>query len=219
MANTIVLTPSISADNETLTATDGTTYSNPVRSACGVFVKIYKVDYRGSEEPLSTSSSDPETDSVFTTDYTLDGHFRFKYVAVPDYVGGTTYSIYQASFDPSTNKVYRSKVNGNVGQLLTDIAYWEEISDPVTLANNKGTATESTNIDSLVANKIFNNLTIVKRNQSAIDASVEQDLDAERNKDVDKFRLLDIFVEGLSAADTYQEYTKGERIARRAEAL
>jgi hypothetical protein len=44
-------------------------------------------------------------------------------------------------------------------------------------------------------------------------------LDAERNKDVDKFRLLDIFVEGLSAADTYQEYTKGERIARRAEAL
>lgn len=219
MANTIVLTPSISSDNETLTVTDGTTYTNPTRSGCGVFVKIYKVDFRGSEEPLSTSSSDPETDSVFTTEYTVDGHYRFKYVAVPDYAGGTTYSIYQASFDPSNNKVYRSKSNGNVGQSLVNTTYWEEIPDPVTLANNKSTATESTNIDSLVANKIFNNLTVIKRNEAAIDASVEQDLDAERNKDVDRFRLLDIFVEGLSAADTYQDYTKGERIARRAEAL
>lgn len=219
MANTIVLTPSINSTNTTLTIADSTTYTNPVRANCGVFVKIYKVDFRGSEEPLSTTSTDPETDNSFATEYTVDGHYRVKYVSVPDYAGGTTYSIYQASFDPTTNKVYRSKQNGNVGQSLANTTYWEEITNPVSLADNKGTATESTNIDSLVYNRVFSNLTVVKRNTEAINASVEQDLDAERNKDVDKFRLLDIFVEGLIASDTYQYYTKGERIARRAEAL
>jgi len=73
--------------------------------------------------------------------------------------------------------------------------------------------------DELTDNRVVSILTADRRDQAAIDGSVEQDLDSQRNRDVNRFRLLDIFTEGLLAADEFGEYNQGERIARRAEAL
>lgn len=62
-------------------------------------------------------------------------------------------------------------------------------------------------------------LTSDKRDRKALNASLEQDMDANRNKDVNNFRMLDICVEGMKAANTFSEFNKGERIARSAQGL
>jgi hypothetical protein len=221
MANTIVFVPTISADHTQSILTDTTSYTNPTRSSVGVFLTVHKVDFRGTEAPLTatTNTSDPETDSIWTFQFSLDGHFRYKYVAIPDYSGVVTYTINQAVFDATDNVVYKSKINGNLGNALSDPDSWMVVVNPTTLAENKGKVTESTNIDSYIGNYVIYTQTQDKRDLESINASLEQDLDAERDKSVDRFRLLDIFVEGLKEANTSGKFNQGERIARRAEAV
>ncbi len=221
MANTISLTLSIATDHLTATVTDSTTYAIPLRSACGVFVNIYKIDFQGGETLVTTTldNDDPDSTSTWTFDLDADGHYRFKYIGPPDYAGGTSYSIYDAVFDSATNLVYRSKSNGNIGNSILNTTFWEPISDPPTLADNDGETNETLNSDTAVVNRVIGTLTKDKRDSHAIDASLECCLDCERNKDVDLFTLLDLFTEALIEADSASEFNKGERIARRADAL
>lgn len=223
MANTLSLTLTIATDHESGTITDSTSYSSPARNTLGVYINVYKVSYQGEETLLETTldTSDPESTAAATFDLDYDGHYRFKIVAPPDWAA-TTYAKYAAVFDPVNNIVYRSKSNGNVVVDLTSLqntANWEVISDPATLADYIDTVYESTNMDTAIVNRVIGTLTADKRDDNAISASLECCLDCERNKDVDLFTLLDLFAAALVEADSASEFSKGERIARRAEAL
>lgn len=221
MANTITFSLAANSTHTTTTITDSTSYNNPSRGAVGVFLGGFKVDFRGTEESfvLTPNDEDPLIVTSWTFELDLDGHYRFKYIAPPIFNSADTYDIYDAVYDTTTDAVYRSKQNGNTLQLITNTTWWELITSPVTLADNKGKYNESTNTDTLAYNRVIYTLTSDKRDTFAIDGSVEQDTDAERNKNVDKFRLLDIFTEGLRESDSSGEYNKGERIARRAAAV
>lgn len=221
MANTISLSQAVSTDHSTVTITDSTTYSSPLRTVVGVYLNVYKVDFQGGETLVATTlnNSDPNSTSTWTFDLDYDGHYRYKYVAPPDYNVGTTYAIYDAVFDPTNQLVYRSKSNGNIGNSLLNTTFWEPITDPATLADNDGTATESLNTDTSIVNRVIGTLTADKRDSHAVEASLECCLDCERNKDVDLFTLLDLFAAALVEADSSSEFNKGERIARRADAL
>lgn len=215
------LVTSISDNHTTSTITDTTVYSSPARSALGVFVSVFKVDFRGTESWIDSpgNNADPETNTTWSFPFGQDGHFRYKYIAVPDYSGAVAYTIYDAVFNPVTNEVHRSKTNGNLNNPTSNPTYWEIVPFPANLADNKGKITETLNCVTLVGNYIIYVLTQDKRDLASIDGSMEQDLDAERNKDIDKFRLLDIFVEGLKEANSSGKFNQGERIARRASAI
>lgn len=62
-------------------------------------------------------------------------------------------------------------------------------------------------------------LTSDKRDRASLNAALEQDMTANRNKDVDSFRMLDVAYEALKVANTLSEFNKGERIARMAQGL
>ncbi len=221
MANTISLTLSIAITHLTATVTDSTTYISPSRATCGVFLNVYKVDFQGGETLVTTTKNndDPDNTSTWTFDLDADGHYRFKYVAPPDYAIGTSYAIYAAVFDSATNLVYRSKSNSNLGNSILNTTFWEPITNPPTLADNDGETNESLNTDTSIVNRVIGTLTKDKRDSHAVEASLECCLDCERNKDVDTFSLLDLFTEALIEADSASEFNKGERIARRADAI
>lgn len=144
---------SISSDRLTGVLLDSSVYTSPARSAVGVFASGYKMNSNNtvaSTLTLTGDTSDPETDSEWTFNIPVDGWFRFLFVIVPDFDTSDTYEIYDAVFDPSTNSVYRSKQNNNTTDSLADTAWWEEITDPSSLASNEGEANESTNIESTV---------------------------------------------------------------------
>lgn len=221
MANTISLTTTVNTD-DTATITDATTFSSPLRSAVGVFVNIYKVNHL-SEKTLLTSTpnvDDPETVASWSFDIDEDGWYLAYYVAIPDYSAGVTYAQYSAAFDPATNIVYRSKQAGNIGQSLANTAYWEVISSPATLAANQDTATESTNIDSLLYNDIILNKVTAYRGDKAIEAAKEGASATEEPVEASwQFAIADFNMEAALTAELRQQYAAAERYVRRMDEL
>lgn len=144
---------SITSDRLSGVLLDSSVYTSPARSAVGVFASGYKMNSNNtvaSTLTLTGDTSDPETDSEWTFNIPADGWFRFLFVIIPDFDTSDTYEIYDAVFNPTDNKVYRSKQNANTTDSLADTAWWEEITDPATLASNEGEDNESTNIESTV---------------------------------------------------------------------
>jgi hypothetical protein len=221
MANTLSGSRSIDQDNRTITYTDTTTYSSPVRASVGVFFKVFKVNSDGSTEEVTSTDnvSDPETVVSTVFEIEKDGWYQILHIAPQDYAGGTSYSRYDAVFDPTSDKVYVSQQDANIGQSLNDTDYWVEDPDPTTLALNVGLYNEAANLDSLVFNTVIGSITREERDIYSVDVALECCTDCERDKQVDKFTLLDVFSVALEAAEEYDQYAAGEKIARRAEAL
>lgn len=224
MANTLSFSvTSIAADRATGVLTDGTTYSDPLRAATGLFVKGQKINSENTVESTLTvtgNAGDPETDASFTFTIPKDGWFRFLIVSVPDYDAGTEYDLYDAVFVPATDKVYRSKQNSNTGQSVTDTAWFEEITDPATLASNEGEANESANIDSLVyepglfpnAQYGFGNVISEASEEYLSHLNVPDD-------DLANYTMLACILDGGVIKGERSEMIQAERIARRLESI
>jgi hypothetical protein len=218
MALTIELEAAIATTRTSGTITDETVYGtggNPARSAVGVFLSAYKVDYENSATALTVTGDDgdPDTDSAWTFEYTIDGFYRFYFAIIPDYDVGTTYSQYQAVFDSSTGNVYRSVVNGNVGQSLSNTSYWESVADASLLAANKGTSTESTNITSTIYLRVFSaNSQYTYGNQLS-----EQCLcsDCDEDEALRSYNIFAKMLDEVAVADSRSEVLDGELICRR----
>lgn len=218
-----ILTTTISEDHTTVTVTDSTIYTSPNRAGVGVYIGVYKVNYQGQETLVESTpnSVDPGAVTSYTFDLSLDGHYRYKYIAIPDWAA-TTYDMYDLVFDPVNLITYRSRVDNNVVTVLADLsntANWEVISNPYELADNVGTTYESVNSDASNINKVIGTLTADMRDSAAVDASLECANDADRKSHVDRFTMLLVFARALEVADTSAEYNKGERIARRAQVI
>lgn len=219
MALTIALDLDIASTRTTATITDNTVYGvggNPARSAVGVFLTGYKTDINSNETALvvAGNNTDPETDTSWVITLSdEDGSYKFLFVIIPDYAGGTTYSQYQASFDPATNNVYRSLQNGNVGQSLSNTTYWELISDPSSLANNKDTSTESTNITSLVYLRVLSpNGQYEFANQLSEQCMCT---DCDESEALNDYNIFAMWLDEIDIADSRSEVLKGELACRR----
>jgi hypothetical protein len=215
---------SITADRESGILTDNTVYGtggNPARADVGVFVVGQKMKFDSTIDSTLTvtgNHSDPETDSTWTFNIPKDGWFRFLFVAPEDYAGGTTYALYDAVFDPTTNNVYRSLQSGNVGNSLGNTSFWELIADPAQLALNSGEANESTNLASQVYQVgLFPNSEYAYASQIAI--ASQEGGDAEREQNVTLYELLAVFVDGGYIRDDRSEFSQLEKLARRIESV
>lgn len=218
MALDISFSSAIDADRTAVTLTDTTTFGSPnvTRAGCGVFVSAAKVDSDNNETDLtvSTDDSDPETDSTFTFTYNNgDGWYKVRYVAVPDYDAGTTYALYDAVFDSSTDTVYRSKTASNTGNSLSSTTYWEEIEDEAGLADFKGEDNESSNIDSLVWERVF-----TSNAQYAYGNLISENCMCEDFDDPEilyRYQIFSLWLNGAITADERTEVITGEKICRK----
>lgn len=210
---------------ETGTVVDGSTYTSPVRADCGVFVKVYKLDYSGNRTYCTTTGNgaaggDDNTEWEF--EYASDGWYQIFYVAVPDWEV-TSYARYDAVYRDSNDTVYRSKVNANsvtVEADLDNITNWEVISDPTSLCLNVGLATASANLNTITSITTYNTLLspIILdcfNDQTGI-AFTEVTSDYKRSEDVRIYELLGLALDSIDHANTALEYAQGEFIARRA---
>lgn len=224
MANTLeFVVDSITADRTSGVLVDETTYSSPARSATGLFVKGQKMNSDATVDSTLTVSgddSDAETDSEFTFDIPKDGWFRFLIVSVPDFDNSATYNIYDAVFNPTDNKVYRSKQNTNTEDDLTNTTWWEEITDPATLASNEGEANESTNIDSLIYEPLL--LPNGEYSFANVIAEASEEYLTSQNipdDDLESYSLLAVLVDGAYVHGDRTEMSQAERISRRLESI
>lgn len=224
MANTLSFTvDSIVSDRTQGVLLDGTTYSSPLRSGVAVFVKGQKMNFSSVVESTLTTTgnnSNPETNTQYTFTIPKDGWFRFLIVSITDFDTAATYAIYQAVFQPSTGKVYRSKQNTNTTDTLTDTTWWEEITDPATLASNKGDVTESTNIDSLIYEPgVFPNSEYGFANQISLASDKILTNLSLPDQDLAQYSLLALLVDGEYVNADRSEMSLAERKARRLQSI
>ena len=215
MALNPLFSVSIDADRTEISLTDVTVYGAPnlVRADCSVFLSAAKVDAEGTETDVETTGDDedPSTDSSWSHEYTGDGYWKYRWAVIPEYDVATEYDLYDAVVSGST--VYRSKANSNTGQSVSDTTYFETISTPTDLADNKGEPTESQNIESYVYERVFtsnsqwaygNLIKTNSMNTEADDESVLQD-----------YHLFSLWLNGAITADERTICAQGEIICRR----
>jgi hypothetical protein len=211
---------SISSDRTTVTITDDTVYGtggNPARADLRVFVKGYKVDSENTttEITFTGDDEDPETDSSWEGEYSLDGHWKWHYVAVPVYIAGT-YAQYDAVADSTTDAVYRSLVGSNSESDLSNTNYWESIDDPADLAANHEETDESANITSFIYQRILSaNAQYAYGNHISDSGSLSDETDSSIMFDYD---LMSIWIRNMQVCDQRTEVVDGEVIARRFQA-
>jgi hypothetical protein len=219
MSLTIDLSLSISSDRTTATITDNTVYGtggNPARSAVACFLTAYKVDGDGNETELAVTSddNDPETDSVWTITLSEDGYYKFPFVIIPDFNSSSTYNIYDAVFNSSDDKVFRSKTNSNTEDTLTNTTYFEEITDPSDLANNKDTSTESENITSQVYIRVLSPNSQYEFSNQLSNLGNYMDAD-DTEFSLGDYNLFAQWLDAVAVADSRSEVLDGELICRR----
>jgi hypothetical protein len=214
----ITFSIAIDTERENITQTDETVFGtggNPARADVRVFVDAFKMNYENEETDLTVTpdDDDPQTDAAWVYPYSTDGWYKIYYVAIPLYSGATSYSIYDAVADSSTDIVYRSLSNGNIGNALSDTAFWEVITDEAGLANNKGTASESLNINSLVYQRVFSynsqyTYSNLIREQCAC-------TDCDESTLMQNYAIFSLWLNGAIVADQRTEVLDGELLARR----
>jgi hypothetical protein len=218
MALDVTLSITIDSDREGGNLSDGTTYGtggNPARADLRVFATGYKVAVDLSEDALTlvSNTGDPETVSSYTFNIPADGYFKFLFVAVPEYAGGTPYALYDAATDTSTNIVYRSLQAGNLGHAVSEVLWWEVISDPSSLASNYGEANESANIASLVYERVLTpNSEYTYANLIGENCACT---DCDENELIPDYNIASLWLNGMIVADQRVETIKGETLARR----
>lgn len=211
MPLTISLSAAIASTRDTWALTDGTVFSSPARSSYYVYVNAYKVDYQNALTQLTVANTTPNTAATWTIPYTIDGTYRVYYVALQAYNAGTTYAKYAAVY--RSGAVYRSLQNGNVGQDTANTTWWELISDPATLANNKGEANESLNIDTLVYNRVF-----VANGQYTYGNFISDACsctDCDESVTLRKYDIFSLLIREAQVADQRSEIVDGELICRK----
>lgn len=212
---------SITADRTTIVITDVSTYDTPARAVVGAYLKGQKIKFDATVESTLTTvpnDGDANTDSAWTVIISKGGFHRFPFVLVPDYSAGTTYAHYDAVFSPSAKKVYVSQQAGNVGQSLANLAYWVEETDPASLALNEGETNESANIISTVYEIDVTQYTEYYFANAVDQASIEGG-DDEREAKVQVHDFMEVMVNAEFVASDRSQFTKGERLARRAESF
>lgn len=215
MPLTISLSAAIASTRDSWVLTDGTVFTSPARSAYYIYVNTYKVDYQNNLTQLTVSNTTPNTSATWTIPYTIDGTYRVYYAAFQAYNASTTYARYAAVY--RNGSVFRSLQNGNVGQDTANTTWWELISDPATLANNKGEANESLNIDTLVYNRVFVANGQYTYGNFISDSSTCTDCD--EDVILKKYDVFSLLIREAQVADQRSEIIDGEIICRKIQSL
>jgi len=201
--------------------TDETVYggANPARAAGAVYLTGQKMKSDNTEDyALTITSYDPELATTFTFEISKDGYNKFGIVFIRDYSGGATYNQYEAIYNDTENKVYRSIFPTPFSGIASPNAtYWEEITAPTSLIDNVGTSTASPNLEYQVYERIIYPFSKQGFGTLCSTAALECCSDCERSEDVLAYEQLGVYVDGMNIADQRGQYLQGEKIARDAQ--
>jgi hypothetical protein len=216
MALSIDLSASIASTRESFTITDGTTYggANAARADVGVFLTAYKVNSEGESTALDVTpdDDDPELTESWSIEYDVDGYYKIPFAIIPDFNSSSTYSEYDAVYDSASGNVYRSLSDSNTEDDLSNTTYWELISDPSSLAANKDTSTESTNITSQVYQRVFS--ANGQYHYANMLSAQGIRADSESLETLQGYNHWAMLLDQIAIADSRQEVEDGELIAR-----
>jgi len=175
----------------------------------------YKMNYDSSINTTLTvtgNTNNPAADTNWNFNIPFDGWFRFTFVIIPPYAGGTTYNLNDAVFSGST--VYISLQGSNTGNSVSNPTWWAVVTDPASLALNYNQPNISNNINSTVYDiMVMPNSEYAFASQIAISSLEGGDVNSVQN--IQLYELLGVWVDGAYVDSDRTEVSQGERICRR----
>lgn len=220
-----VTAEAISGDYFTGTITDETADygvgGDPLRSAGALYITGEKINADGtvdSDLEFTYVADYQDTWSTITFTIPKDGWHKFKIVFIRDYDAGTSYTQYEAVYDPASKIVYRATAAGPFsGQAPPNASYWEVVSEPTSLVDNVGGATDSPNLEYQLLQRVLCPNAKVLFGNKAEDAAIEGYGDSTRGEDVLTYEFVRLCVEAINSLDQRGKQADGERVCRKVE--
>ena len=211
---------SIDGDEFRCTLTDETTYGSggvPARNTGSVYVTVEKIKQdTTSDYDVTLESYTATTATTFSFNIEEDGWFQAYCIFIPTYNALTAYVQYDAVV--YNDVVYRA-LQSSTGQTPAAGAYWEVISEPTSLIDNDGTASESANIHFEIFNVIIYPFAKTLFGTRAYEAALECCADCERSEDVQRYEQIGVIVDAINTCNLRDRFATGEKLARKAAEL
>jgi hypothetical protein len=213
-----LLTYSAEAPNGTIylgTLTDATVYGsgNPDFADTARYITGNKLTQTGTVDTAVTINSfDPKVTTDFTFDVPKDGHYQFVYIIADDWAAGSYVTDDIVWYVPNA-KFYRTP---SATSAEPSASPWIEITDPTSFI---GGSSEPGNVVSLVKNVIIYPFSKKAYGDASEDAALEGCNDCERGEDVKTYEYLGVLVDGMNVANQRSKFTKGEKMARKAQEI
>lgn len=213
----------VTADGSESTWEDNTVYggANDDRNEVAVYLTAYKVSSTSVETAVDVTTFDPETATDFTTENGVDGHYKYNFVIIKNWLIGTTYNQYDLVWSTSLNAFYEYiNETSSAGHAVTEASYFTVVPDPTVKIANVGTDLESGNLVYQVVNKVLSFQTSICYIKAASKHSKETcgsgdcGCDSRLGKSYHKIR--DLFA-NLALNESTGQYIEGEKNARLAE--
>lgn len=119
-------TPIFDLAQETITISDSTTYTSPVRNTLAVYFQVYKMDKDSNETELAvTTNAVPATASQWVFSMALDGWYKVRTITLPQYNPATAYAANNIVY---YNGLLYKVLQSSTGNLPTNPTYFEVIT-------------------------------------------------------------------------------------------
>lgn len=215
----MALTPSLSLTAESIdgdafldTQSDVSNYDvggNPSRSDFANYFSIDKMKSDGTVNYAVTPQTyNPVTAMLYNFSVTVDGWYRSKLILVPNYDNAVAYDQYDIVY--LSGVVYRATASVT-GNPPPNVSFWEVITDPITIIDNAGSATESGNALFVIKDDViypFAKTCFGNKTEEA-----DCDCNCDRSEKVLAYEQAGVFVDQMNVANQRQKYSTGERIA------
>ncbi len=203
------------------TITDGTVYGSPLRNTVVTYLYVDKLDQNSVIGTVPTVSSyDPLTATTYNFQIYKDGYYRFKFAIIPIYDAAVNYNLYDVVY--YSGLVYRCTAETpSAGILPTNTTYWTAIAsgNETSVLDYVGTSGAAANLAYQVYERVIYPFSKVGYGTAAEAAAIAGSSDDSRPEDVKTYEMLAVLIDGMSAADQRSKFTKGEKMARRAQEI
>jgi hypothetical protein len=219
----MALTPTLALDSESIDGEemlivydDVTSYggANYDRNEVATYITTEKINAdTTSAYDVDIIAYTPSSATTYSFNITEDGWYKSKFVIIPNYDNATAYVIYDAVYEAGA--VYRA-LGSTTGNVPPNASYWEIISEPTSLVDNDGTATESANIAFELKSDIIYPFSKQAYGDATAEASLECCSTCDRPEKVLDYEYIGILVDGMDVKNQRSQYSSGEKIARKA---
>ena len=212
----------VTAPGTISTWVDSTVYGGAelLRNQVALYLTAYKVDENLVESSLVVPTFDPETVTTFTTPNTIDGHYKYNFVIIKNWLIGTTYNRYDLVWDTTTNLFYEYvNITPAAGNAVTNINFFIPVTDPTVKIANVGTALNPGNLIYQIINKVVSFQTSICFVKAA-SKTCKEDCDGDcgcNSKTSKLFLRIRNLYSTLGLNEAQGKYLEGERNARLAE--
>ena len=110
--------------------TNPTGYGAPNATRASLYLKFFlTLKTTSGDEQITVPAYNANSVTQWSIPLTQDGYYEAYVFGTLVYAGGTTYALGSVIYHVGTNEFYKSLTAGNLGNAVTDVAFWAPVTE------------------------------------------------------------------------------------------